>query len=304
MRALGKRFGDRVALDAIDVTIPAGGIHAILGRNGSGKSTLFRVAATLLAPDSGTVEVLGIDARFEPDRVRRAIGVVFQKPSLDGKLTALENLCFAGRIHGLGRAEARSRAREELERLAILDRADDRVDALSGGLARRVEIAKALVPRPELLLLDEPSTGLDPIARSRLQERLRALAAAGVTILLTTHLLDEAEECATVTILDRGRVVACGDPRDLEAALGGAVITVRGTDPAAARAILARATGATPDSIGLDARASCADPAAAAARVAAELGRDLLRLEIARPSLAEVFARATGREFRAFEETP
>lgn len=279
--------------------IPRGGIHAILGPNGSGKSTLFRLATTLLAPDGGELEVDGIDAQRSPQEVRKRIGVVFQKPSLDGKLTALENLAFAGRIHGLSRSEARTRALAELERLGVRDRANDRVDELSGGLARRVEIAKALLPRPSLLILDEPSTGLDPLARMQLRDRLTALARDGVTVLLTTHLLDEADEAESVTILDRGRVVAVGDPRRLAESLGGAMLRVIGRDESRARAALAAATGAEPSVVGRHLQVSCADPGAAAARIARELGDDLRKLEITRPSLGDVFARATGRDFSA-----
>lgn len=294
---LVKRFGERTALASIDLSIPTRTRHAILGPNGSGKSTLFRIAATLLRPDAGTIRIAGFDAITHAERIRREIGVVFQRPSLDGKLTALENLGFAGRIHGLSRAEARERALVLLERLEVLDRRDDRVDTLSGGLARRVEIAKALLPHPSLLLLDEPSTGLDPNARERLRTHLRALAKDGVTVIQTTHLFDEADDCDAVTILDRGQVVAHGEPKALAAEVGDTVLRVSGRDPIRARDALLAATADPPREIAGEWQSSCRDPAAAAAEVARALGADLLRLEIARPSLADLFARRTGHTF-------
>lgn len=300
---LVKRFGERTALAAIDLSIPTRTRHAILGPNGSGKSTLFRIAATLLRPDAGTIRIAGFDAVTDSDRVRREIGVVFQRPSLDGKLTALENLGFAGRIHGLSRTEARERALALLERLEVADRRDDRVDTLSGGLARRIEIAKALLPRPSLLLLDEPSTGLDPNARARLQSHLRALRDDGVTVIQTTHLFDEADDCDAVTILDRGKVVAHGEPKALAAEVGDIVLRVAGRDPIRARDALIAATGETPRGIAGEWQASCRDPAASAAQVARALGTDLLRLEIARPSLADLFASRTGHTFDTSAES-
>jgi ABC-2 type transport system ATP-binding protein len=300
-RGLVKRFGDRTALDGVEFEVAPATRHALLGPNGSGKSTLFRIAATLLVPDAGSLTLAGIDALADPSAARRALGVVFQRASLDGKLGALENLCYAGRMHGMSRGAARQRGLELLDRFGIAERANDRVETLSGGTQRRVEIAKALLHRPRILLLDEPSTGLDPTARETLASALADLAATGVTVCYTTHLFDEAENAERVTILDRGRVVAHGEPRELAASLGGAMLRARGRDLERARQAVEEAASAAPRRLGDAWIAPCSDPGAAAARVAGALGGALDHLEITRPSLADVFARATGHAFESAE---
>ncbi len=232
LTSLTHHYGERVALHQVTLQVERGSIFALLGPNGGGKTTLFKILTTLLTPTSGTARVAGADVATERDRVRTRIGIVFQKPSLDGKLTVLENLTHQGHLYGLSGKELRRRSHEAMERFRFADRANDRVETLSGGLQRRVELAKGLLHRPEVLILDEPSTGLDPGARADLMVHLRELRERdGVTSLLTTHLMDEADRCDRVGILDSGRLVVLGTPTDLKATIGGDVVTIHSGNP-------------------------------------------------------------------------
>jgi ABC-2 type transport system ATP-binding protein len=237
VRELRRRYGDRVALDGVTFAVAPGTVFALLGPNGGGKSTLFRVLSTLLPPDAGTASVLGHDVVRAPLAVRRALGVVFQHPSVDGLLTTTENLVHHGHLYGLAGASLAARIAAVLDRLGLGERRGERVQRLSGGLQRRVELAKALVVGARVLLLDEPSTGLDPGARRDLMTYLHELRDAdGITVVLTTHDMEEAERCDRVAILDRGRIVAEGPPDALKAAVGGDVVVLRTADPGALRA--------------------------------------------------------------------
>lgn len=242
---LARQFGDRTALDGVSFEVPPGQIVGLLGPNGSGKTTLFRILATLLPPSYGVARVFDRDVVAESSLVRRRIGVVFQHASLDKKLTVAENLHYQGRLYGLAAALLRERIAELLARLKIADRAGDLVETLSGGMARRVEIAKGLMHRPALLLLDEPSTGLDPSARRDLWDALLELRDAdGMTLLFTTHLMDEAERAARLLIMDAGRAIADGSPAELKSQLGGDVIRIDTKEPEALqRDIVARFGG-------------------------------------------------------------
>ncbi|HEY8667047.1 MAG TPA: ATP-binding cassette domain-containing protein, partial [Tepidisphaeraceae bacterium] len=191
------RYGDRFALNGVSLTVQTGEIFGFLGPNGSGKTTLFRILSTLIAPTEGEVRMMGLDLRSQRDEIRRHIGVVFQSPSLDKQLTAEENLMHQGHLYGLRGAELRGRIGEMLARVGLAERPRERVGQFSGGMRRRVELAKGLLNRPRILLLDEPSTGLDPGARIDLWRYLREIQGnEGVTILLTTHLMEEAEHCS------------------------------------------------------------------------------------------------------------
>jgi ABC-2 type transport system ATP-binding protein len=230
--ALVHDYGTRRALDAVSFSVQPGEIFGLLGPNGGGKTTLFRILATLVRPTGGRARVLGPDTVAAAARVRREIGVVFQAPSLDRKLTASENLFYQGQMYGLSFPETRARAAEMLGRVGLSDRAGDRVERLSGGMRRRVEIAKGMLHRPRLLLLDEPSTGLDPGGRRDLWTYLAGIREAdGVTSLLTTHLMEEAERCDRVAILDGGRLVAMGTPAGLKAQVGGDILTLDAREP-------------------------------------------------------------------------
>src|SRR5262245_53062073 len=210
---LTHNYGSRRALSGVSFEVRRGEIFALLGPNGGGKTTLFKILSTAFAPTSGTARILGHDVRKEADEVRRHIGIVFQNPSLDKKLTVLENLRYHGQLYGLRGKVLTARVQEMMERLVIADRANNLVETLSGGLARRVELAKGLLHRPEVLILDEPSVGLDPGARRDLWLYLQKLREnEKVTILVTTHLVDEGDRSDHVLVLNQGQVVASGTP--------------------------------------------------------------------------------------------
>ncbi len=229
---LAHRYGEHVAIVDLSLVVPEREIFALLGPNGSGKTTLFRVLSTLIAPQRGEVNVFGFNLRFEQNPIRRRMGVVFQAPSLDKKLTVLENIRHHGRLYGLAGRELRLRTDEVLSRMGLFERRRNLVETLSGGLRRRVELAQAMLHRPQLLLLDEPSTGLDPGARSDLWQYLEQVRTeAGVTVMLTTHLLEEAERADRIGIMHRGEMVALDTPETLQAAVGGDAITIRAADP-------------------------------------------------------------------------
>ena len=231
---LTHRYGSRIALNGLDLSVVQGGIFGVLGPNGGGKSTLFGILSTMITPSQGSVEIAGFDVVRQASDVRRQIGVVFQTQSLDRKLTVHENLTSQGHMYGLSGVALRGRIEESMQRLSIADRKDDVVDSLSGGLKRRVEIAKALLHRPRVLLMDEPSTGLDPGARRELWQYVEELRDHhGVTVLLTTHILDEADRCDRLILLHEGRKVAEGTPAELKSKVGGDVVIFDVADPVA-----------------------------------------------------------------------
>jgi len=226
-------YGSHKALDDVRLRVEAGEIFGFLGPNGSGKTTLFRILTTLVPAPRGVVTILGFDPATQPDDVRSRIGAIFQSPSLDKQLTARENLMHQGHLYGLRGSDLRARSAAALTAVNLIDRADERVDRFSGGMRRRVEVAKGLLHRPQVLLLDEPSTGLDPTARIEMWDHLRQINSRdGVTILVTTHLMDEADRCARLAIMERGRVLACDTPANLKERVGGDVIAIVTTKPA------------------------------------------------------------------------
>lgn len=288
-------YGDRVALDGVSLAVEPGCVFALLGPNGGGKTTLFKILSTLISPTSGSACILGDDVVTHRDRVRGRIGVVFQNPSLDEHLTVSENMTHQGHLYGLSGTDLKQRSEELLQRFGVRDRAGERVKKLSGGLQRRVELAKSLLHRPRVLVLDEPSTGLDPGARAVLTDFLIELRDKdGLTSLLTTHLIDEADRCDRVAIIDRGRIVAQGTPSELKSSIGGDVVTIRSHDAGAlARQIESKF-------------AVKAEVANGAIRVEREGGHrfipDLIEafpgvidsVSVGRPTLADVFQHFTG----------
>ncbi|MGB1891160.1 MAG: ABC transporter ATP-binding protein [Candidatus Latescibacterota bacterium] len=220
----------RQALKEIDLDIQAGEMIALLGPNGSGKSTLLRILTTALRAERGTVEIGGHDLLKEPRAVRRQLGVVFQKPALDRKMSVRENLVAAGQLYGMARRDMDARIKALLEGLKLRDRLDEKVEALSGGLARRVELAKALLPEPQVLILDEPTTGLDPISRQEFWHEVGNLRGEGTTVLVTTHILDEAAACDRVAIMHEGDLLECAPPEVLQQSIGRQVLALKGTD--------------------------------------------------------------------------
>ncbi|HEX7105500.1 MAG TPA: ABC transporter ATP-binding protein [Acidothermaceae bacterium] len=215
-RGLVKRFGDFVAVDGIDLDVMPGEAFGFLGPNGAGKSSTMRMIGCVSPPSGGTLRILGLDPRTQGPRIRAKLGVVPQLDTLDLELTVRENLLIYGRYFGLPRAVARERGDQLLEFVQLLDRADDTVEPLSGGMKRRLTIARSLINEPQLLLLDEPTTGLDPQARHVVWDRLFRLKQQGVTLVLTTHYMDEAEQlCDRLVVMDKGRFAAQGSPREL-----------------------------------------------------------------------------------------
>jgi ABC-2 type transport system ATP-binding protein len=236
---LSHAYDDRKALDDLSLSVNRNEIFGFLGPNGSGKTTLFRILATLIPPPPGVVKILGIDPAVGRDFVRARLGVVFQSPSLDKQLTARENLQHQGHLYGLRGADLRHRVDRALATVGLGERAGERIERFSGGMRRRVEVAKGLLHRPKVLLLDEPSTGLDPSARIDLWQHLRQInREEGVTILVTTHLMEEADRCSRLAVLARGRLLACDTPAAMKERIGGDVITLTTTQPAQLRDVL------------------------------------------------------------------
>jgi ABC-2 type transport system ATP-binding protein len=303
-KGLTKRFGDIRALDGFDLVAESGKVTALLGPNGAGKTTFVRAVATLLRPDGGEIQVAGIDACAQPKRVREIIGLAGQFASVEPAMTGAENLRMVARLFGLSRREARAAATDVLERLGLADAGDRLVRTYSGGMRRRLDLGASLVGRPQLLLLDEPTTGLDPRGRIGLWEAIRGLVADGTDILLTTQYLEEADQLARhVVIIDHGRVIAAGTPDELKDLAGSDLLEVRpraGDDLPAVEAALA--------AIGCEAPHTDIDSQRVSARVegGADQLRDIVRLldergieaddvGLRRPSLDEVFLAVTGK---------
>ncbi|HYD46937.1 MAG TPA: ATP-binding cassette domain-containing protein [Terriglobales bacterium] len=229
---LTHRYESRLALDGVSFSVNRGEIFGLLGPNGGGKTTLFKILSTLIRPSAGEATIAGHSLRGDPSAVRRHLGVVFQQPSVDGKLTVEENLVCHGHLYNIGGTALQQRVGQVLDRLALADRRRELVERLSGGLQRRVELAKSLLQQPPLLILDEPSTGLDPGARRDFVNYLRQLRERdGVTIVLTTHLMDEAERCDRIGILHQGSLVKIGVPDELKAHVGGDVVVLQSAAP-------------------------------------------------------------------------
>ncbi len=233
IRGLTKDFGDLTALKDVNLEIEKGELFGLLGPNGAGKTTLISILSTILPASRGTALVCGHDVRFEQNAVRRAIGIVFQDPSLDDELTGQENLDIHGRLYGMRARIRASRIDEVLSLVDLSHRRNDLVKTYSGGMRRRLEIARGLMHRPEVLFLDEPTLGLDPQTRRKIWNYIRSLEESfGMTIILTTHYMDEADRlCSRVAIIDRGEIVALDSPRNLKARLGGDVLLVDTSDP-------------------------------------------------------------------------
>jgi ABC-2 type transport system ATP-binding protein len=293
------------ALDGLSVEVAAGTVVALLGRNGAGKSTTVKILTTLARADSGRAAVAGIDVRRDPDGVRHAIGLVSQKASSDPMATGRENLVLAARIQGLTRADAQRRAAELLERFDLAAAADRLAKTYSGGMARKLDVAIGLVHRPQVLFLDEPTTGLDPEARAAMWAEISRLSAdEHMTVLLTTHYLDEADQLADrVAIVDAGRVVVEGTPDELKSELRGDAVHVELAGPAqAAVSLLGRVPGlreVVADGSRLRARADSGARAVPAVLSALDdAGLDVASVTVARPSLDDVYLRHVGREIR------
>ncbi|MCX7782366.1 MAG: ABC transporter ATP-binding protein [Meiothermus sp.] len=292
-QSLRYRYGETLALDRVSLEVPPG-FFALLGPNGAGKSTLVGLLATLLAPQEGEAWVLGHSVRQHPRRVRQLLGLVFQEPSLDERLTVYENLSFHALIYGMGFGHAR-RIAQVLELVELAEWAQAPVRALSRGMKRRLELGRAILHRPRLLLLDEPTTGLDVQSRRRIWDYLRALQGEGVSLLLTTHQLEEAEQADQVAILDRGRLIEQGRPEELKRRHGAARILLSLADEALAERLLREQGGYREgERIGFE----TAQPQEFLARFMPQHGGAVRHLEVRYPSLEDVFLRLTGRALR------
>lgn len=303
--SLTYRYGERTAVRDLSLSVEEGIIFGLLGPNGGGKTTTFNVLATRYRVAPGVARIAGYDVATAADEVRRHIGVVFQSPALDGKLTVAENLTHHGHLYGLRGRELAFRIENALRVVGMADRAGDRVEHLSGGMRRRVEIAKVLVHAPRVLLMDEPTTGLDPTARATLWQHLRQLRARdGVTILITTHLFEDAENCDRIGILDRGTLVAVGTPDELKAAVGGETLIIFTDQP---DDLLERLKVDFPDleaSIVRDhVRAEHPEAHALIPRLVELYGPSIRAITFGRPGLADAFFKFTGHEFEDEEES-
>ena len=298
---LVKAFGEVRAVDGVDLAVRSGSVYGVLGPNGAGKTTTIRMLATLLRPDGGSAQVLGHDIVREADAVRGLVSLTGQMASVDEDLTGRENLILLGRLLGLRRGDAKTRAGELLEAFDLDEAAGRLVKNYSGGMRRRLDIAASLVVTPELMFLDEPTTGLDPRSRNQVWDIVRSLAAAGTTILLCTQYLDEADQLADgIAVIDHGRVIAEGTPAQLKASVGGGSLHVRLLDseqrPEAER-LLARELGAVhlePDPAGLSAPCADADRGAEAVAELVRSGVQVAGFSLGQPSLDEVFLALTG----------
>jgi ABC-2 type transport system ATP-binding protein len=294
------RYGELFALDGLSLDIESRQIFGLLGPNGSGKSTLFRLISTLVPIQRGSIRVFGIDVDAERDGVREAIGVVFQSPSLDRKLTVRENLEYQAALYGLSRPVRNERIAELVERMGVADRMHDRCEKLSGGLKRRVELAKGLIHRPRLLLLDEPSTGLDPSARLELWQALVSLKNDwGTTVVLTTHWIEEADKCDRLAILDRGRLVAMDTPDLLRRETTETVLSILSSDPIRTSEIMRCQFGWDAKVFDQPVRVVTQDSITSLAPLMDALGASALSITIGRPSLEDVFIRKTGKPFES-----
>ncbi|HEX4067389.1 MAG TPA: ABC transporter ATP-binding protein [Acidobacteriaceae bacterium] len=294
-------YGKRVALDGLSFAVGRAEIFGLLGPNGSGKTTLFRILSTLMVPTSGAARIEGFDVAREPNRVRQQTGIVFQARSLDPKLTVAENLKHQGHLYGLKGSLLKTRIAEVLARVGLPDRAKDLVETLSGGQQRRVELAKGLIHSPQVLLLDEPSTGLDPGARRDLWLYLRTLREQeGVTILVTTHLMEEAEHCDRLAILSEGKLVALGSPAELKSQIGGDVVTFEtaGEEQAARLAgLIANRFVVGPVVLGNAVRVEREQGHRFVTEVVEALPGIVEGVSVAKPSLEDVFIDRTGHRF-------
>jgi ABC-2 type transport system ATP-binding protein len=291
-------YGDRRALRDVEFTIARGEIFGFLGPNGGGKSTLFRLLSTLVPIQSGSARILNCNLRGETQALRRRIGVVFQSPSLDGKLTVTENLTIHGNLYGMRGARLKDRTNAMLARLEVSDRAADLAETLSGGLRRRVELAKALLHEPEVLLLDEPSTGLDPAARREFFNLLAHLRDSdGVTVVLTTHYMEEAERCDRIGILDQGVLVAIAPPGELKQRVGGDVMVISAPAPEELAQKIARQFQVSTTLVDGTIRIERPRGHELVARLIDEFGGEIESVTFGRPTLEDVFVHLTGRRF-------
>lgn len=296
-RELTQRFGKQNAVDNLTLTIPTGGVHAVLGPNGAGKTTVIRVLATLLRPTSGHASVLGYEVISQAAQIRQRIAMTGQFASLDEDLTGIENLAILARLQGIRGRAAKVRAESLLGAFGLSDAASRQVRNYSGGMRRRLDIAASLLVRPELLFLDEPTTGLDPRSRNDVWDAIRTLVASGTTVILTTQYLEEADQLADrVTVLDQGRIAAEGTSAELKTIVGAGILQIRVGSAAHGRSAVAQLNGQfkssaelSSDELTIRVRLTEATNAAAAIAELQHRGIDVTEFSLGQPSLDEVF---------------
>lgn len=298
LQALRHQYGDRAALAGVSFEVRPAEIFGLLGPNGSGKTTTFRILSTLMVPSGGRALIMGHDVAREPALVRRNIGVVFQAQSIDVKLSAEENLMVVGHIYGLRGSALKGRVAEMLSRVGLADRAKEKAETFSGGMQRRLELAKGLLHRPSVLLLDEPTTGLDPGARRDLWQYLQILRdEERVTVLVTTHLMEEAERCDRLAIYAEGNVVAMGTPAVLKAEIGGDVILLEAKDPENLALRIEQHFGLHPAVLDHQVRLEIESGHRFVTDVVEAFPGEIEGVSVHKPSLEDVFIRRTGHRF-------
>jgi ABC-2 type transport system ATP-binding protein len=300
VQALAKRYGELEAVRGIDFTVAPGEIFGFLGPNGAGKTTTIKILCTLLQPTSGVARLAGVDVTVAPAEVRRRIGVVFQDPALDDRLTAEENLMLHAVAYRVPRGERAGRIEEALKFVELHERRADLTRTFSGGMKRRLEIARGLVHRPEILFLDEPTTGLDPQTRAKTWEVLRALRDEfGTTLFLTTHYMDEAETCDRIAIVDHGKIVALDTPAALKHRVGKDMVTARSADPKRLATLLREKYGISSRENDGGLSFLVAEGDAFIVKLLTTDRPPLQGISVRRPTLDDVFLSLTGREIRA-----
>jgi len=298
VQGLVHRYENRTALDGVSFDVQPAELFGLLGPNGSGKTTLFRILSTLMLPVGGRAVILGHDSAKDPTQLRREIGVVFQAQSIDLKLTAAENLRHQGHLYGLRGSGLQSRVKEILERVGLADRARDMAETFSGGMQRRLELAKGLLHGPRVLLLDEPTTGLDPGARRDLWQYLRILRdEEHVTVLVTTHLMEEAERCDRLAILNEGKLVALGTPVELKSEIGGDVIVLESKNPDSLASRIRARFSLDARIVGEQVRIERNNAHRFVTDLVEAFPGEIDAVSISKPSLEDLFIRRTGHRF-------
>jgi ABC-2 type transport system ATP-binding protein len=298
VRDIVHRYQDRTALNGISFDVRPAELFGLLGPNGSGKTTLFRILSTLMVPSAGAAQIAGLDVVREPAVLRRHIGVVFQAQSIDPTLTAYENLWHQGHLYGLRGPALKQRIEEILTRVGLLDRARDRVESFSGGMQRRIELAKGLLHHPQVLLLDEPTTGLDPGARRDLWQYLQILRdQEHVSVIVTTHLMEEAERCDRLAILNEGKLVAIGTPAELTREIGGDVVLLEARDPEKLAERIRSMFQVDAIAMGTHVRLEIENGHRFVPDVVEAFPGEIQALSVSKPTLEDVFIHRTGHKF-------